>query len=50
LLELEKTAFNAGYTLALALVNVKKTAEKAGMAILFPVSGNPSPMAMLLID
>ena len=82
MLELEKTAFNAGYTLALALVNgscrlcescnvkngicthpsmaripehalgvnMKKTAEKAGMAILFPVMGNPTPMAMLLID
>jgi len=82
MLELEKTAFNAGYTLALALVNgscrlcescnvkngicahpsmaripehalgvnMKKTAEKAGMAIQFPVSGNPTPMAMLLID
>lgn len=82
MLELEKKAFNAGYTLALALVNgscrlcescnvnngvcvhpsmaripehalgvnMKKTAEKAGMAIQFPVSGNPTPMAMLLID
>jgi predicted metal-binding protein len=82
MLELEKTAFNAGYTLALALVNgscrlcencnvkngicthpsmaripehalgvnMKKTAEKAGMAIQFPVSGNPTLMAMLLID
>jgi predicted metal-binding protein len=82
MLELEKAAFNAGYTLALALVNgscrlcescnvksgicthpsmaripehalgvnMKKTAEKAGMAIQFPVSGNPTPMAMLLID
>jgi predicted metal-binding protein len=27
-----------------------KTAEKAGMAIQFPVFGNPTPMAMLLID
>jgi predicted metal-binding protein len=82
MLELEKRAFNARYTLALALVNgscrlcescnvksgicrhpsmaripehalgvnMLKTAEKAGMAILFPVSGNPTPMAMLLID
>jgi len=82
MLELEKTAFNAGCTLALALVNgscrlcetcnvkggicahpsmaripehavgvnMKKTAEQAGMAIRFPVSGNPTPMAMLLID
>ncbi|OPY51890.1 MAG: hypothetical protein A4E49_02051 [Methanosaeta sp. PtaU1.Bin112] len=82
MLELEKTAFNAGYTLALALVNgscrlcescnvdngvcvhpsmaripehalgvnMKKTAEKAGMPIQFPVSGNPTPMALLLID
>jgi predicted metal-binding protein len=82
MLELEKTAFNAGYTLTLALVNgscrlcescnvksgvcvhpsmaripehalgvnMKRTAEKAGMAIQFPVSGNPTPMAMLLID
>jgi predicted metal-binding protein len=31
-------------------VNMKKTAEKAGMEIRFPVSGNPTPMAMLLID
>jgi predicted metal-binding protein len=82
MLELEKTAFNAGYTLALALVNgscrlcencnvkngicvhptmaripehavgvnMKKTAEEAGMAIKFPVSRNPTPMALLLID
>jgi predicted metal-binding protein len=82
MLELEKMAFNAGYTLALALtngscrlcencnvkngvcvrptmaripehavgVNMKKTAEEAGMAIKFPVSGNPTPMALLLID
>jgi predicted metal-binding protein len=82
MLELEKTAFNAGCTLALALVNgscrlcekcnvlggicahpsmaripehavgvnMKKTSAKAGMAIQFPVSGNPTPMAMLLID
>lgn len=82
MLELEKTAFNAGYTLALALVNgscrlcescnvkggvclhptmaripehavginMKKTAEKAGMPIVFPVTGYPEPMALLLID
>ncbi len=82
MLELEKTAFNAGHTLTLALVNgscrlcetcnikngicahpsmaripehavgvnMKKTAERAGMALQFPVSGNPTPMAMLLID
>jgi predicted metal-binding protein len=82
MLELEKTAFNAGFTLALALVNgfcrlcetcnvkngicahpsmaripehevginMKMTDENAGMAIQFPVSGNPTPMAMLLID
>jgi predicted metal-binding protein len=31
-------------------VNMKKTAENADMAIQFPVSGNPTPMAMLLID
>ena len=82
MLELEKIAFNAGNTLALALVNgscrlcetcnvkngicihpsmaripehavgvnMKKTAKKAGMPIQFPVLGNPTPMAMLLID
>lgn len=82
MLELEKIAFNAGYTLAIAFVNgschlcetcnldsgvcahptmaripehavgvnMKKTAEKAGMSIQFPVSGHPTPMAMLLID
>ncbi|MGB7788822.1 DUF2284 domain-containing protein [Methanoregula sp.] len=82
MLELEKTAFNAGYTLALAFVNgscrlcescnvkagicihptqaripehavgvnMKKTAEKAGMPIRFPVTGHPEPMALLLID
>jgi predicted metal-binding protein len=31
-------------------VNMKKTAKKAGMEIQFPVPGNPTPMAMLLID
>jgi predicted metal-binding protein len=82
MLELEKTAFNKGFTFALALVNgscrfcekcnvengicnhpnmaripehalginMKKTAEKAGMPITFPVSGNPTPMALLLIE
>lgn len=82
MIELEKTAFNAGYTLALALVNgscrlcescnvkggvclhptmaripehavginMKKTAEKAGMPIAFPVTEYPEPMAILLID
>jgi predicted metal-binding protein len=29
---------------------MKKTAKKAGMEIQFPVLGNPTPMAMLLID
>jgi len=82
MLELEKTAFNAGYTLALAFVNgscrlcescnvkdgvcahptraripehavginMKKTAEIAGIPIRFPVAGHPEPMAILLID
>ena len=82
MLELEKTAFNAGYTFALAMVNgscrlcekcnvenglclhpnmaripehavginMKKTAEDAGMPITFPVSGKPTPMALLLIE
>lgn len=82
MLELEKTAFNAGYTLALAFVggscrlcencnvkggicihptraripehavgiNMKKTAEKAGMPIRFPADGSPEPMAILLVD
>ena len=31
-------------------INMKKTAEKAGMPIRFPVSGHPEPMAILLID
>jgi predicted metal-binding protein len=31
-------------------VNMKKTAEEASMAIEFPVSRNPTPMALLLID
>ncbi len=82
MLELEKTAFNAGYTFALAFVggscrlceicnvkagicihptrarmpehavgiNMKKTAEVAGMGIRFPIDGTPEPMAILLID
>jgi predicted metal-binding protein len=31
-------------------INMKKTAEKAGMPITFPVTGHPEPMAILLID
>lgn len=31
-------------------INMKKTAEKAGMPIRFPVEGHPEPMAVLLID
>lgn len=82
MLELEKIAFNAGFTFAIALVNgscrlcetcnlktgkclhptraripehalginMKKTAEHAGMPIQFPVIGHPHPMAILLID
>lgn len=82
MLELEKTAFNAGYTFALAFINgscrlcescnvkggicvhptmaritehavginMKKTAEKAGIPIRFPVTGHPVSMALLLID
>lgn len=82
MLELEKIAFNSGFTFAIALVNgscrlcdtcnlktgrclhptraripehavginMKKTAEQAGMPIKFPVVGNPHPMAILLID
>jgi predicted metal-binding protein len=82
MLELERLAFNAGYTFALALmngscrlcekcnvkegtclhptqarmtehavgINMKKTAEKAGMPITFPVSGHPELMAILLIE
>lgn len=82
MLELERLAFNAGFTFALALVNgscrlcetcnvkggicihptlaripehamginMKKTAEQAGMSIQFPVIGYPHPMAVLLID
>ena len=82
MLDLEREAFNAGYTLALALmngscrlcttcnikegvclhptqarmtehavgINMKKTAERVGMPITFPVSGHPELMALLLID
>jgi predicted metal-binding protein len=82
MLELEKVAFNSGYTFAIAFVNgscrlcekcnvengiclhpnmaripehavginMKKTAQEAGMALKFPVKGNPEPMALLLID
>jgi predicted metal-binding protein len=82
MLELEKRAFNEGYTFAVAFVNgscrlcekcnlekgiclhpnmaripehavginMKKTAEEAGMALKFPIKGNPEPMAILLID
>lgn len=82
MLDLEKAAFNAGYSLALAFVNgscrlcetcnvkagiclhptqaripehavginMKKTAERAGMGITFPVTGHPEPMTILLID
>lgn len=31
-------------------INMKKTAEKAGMALKFPIAGHPEPMALLLID
>ena len=82
MLELEKAAFNKGYTFALAFVNgscrlcnvcntksgvcvhpnlaripehavginMKKTAEDAGMGIKFPFSGHPELMTLLLID
>jgi len=82
MLELEKAAFNSGYTFAVAFVNgscrlcekcnmekgicihpnmaripehavginMKKTALEAGMPITFPVTGQPTPMAILLID
>jgi len=81
-LELEKTAFNKGYSFAVGFtsgscglcekcnvetgscvhptmarysehavgVNMKKTAEKAGMPITFPIKGRPEPTALLLID
>ncbi len=82
MLELERTAFNAGFTFALALVNgscrlcetcnvesgicrhptraripehavginMKRTAERAGMPLRFPIEGRATPMALLLID
>jgi len=82
MLELEKAAFNQGYTFALAFVNgscrlcekcnleegicrhpsqaripehavginMKKTADKAGLGIKFPIEGSPDAMALLLID
>ncbi|HUL62463.1 MAG TPA: DUF2284 domain-containing protein [Methanocella sp.] len=31
-------------------INMKKTAERAGMGLKFPVEGHPEPMAILLID
>jgi len=31
-------------------VNMKKTAEKAGIPITFPIKGRPEPTALLLID
>jgi predicted metal-binding protein len=81
-LELEKAAFNKGYTFAVGFtsgscglcqkcnvqtgtclhptmarcpehavgVNIKKTAEKAGIPLSFPIRGKPEPTAMLLID
>jgi predicted metal-binding protein len=81
-LELEKAAFNKGYTFAVGFtsgscglcekcnveagiclhptmarcpehsvgVNMKKTTEKAGMPITFPIKGKPEPTALLLID
>ena len=81
-LELEKAAFNKGYTFAVGFtsgscglcekcnveagiclhptmarcpehavgVNMKETAEKAGMPISFPIKGKPEPTALLLID
>ena len=82
MLELEKTAFNEGYTFAVAFVNgacrlcekcnvekgiclhsnmaripehgvginMKKTAAESEMPIVFPIKGQPEPMAILLID
>jgi predicted metal-binding protein len=81
-LELEKAAFNKGYTFAVGFtsgscglcekcnvqagiclhptmarcpehavgVNMKKTAEKAGIPLSFPIKGKPEPTALLLID
>jgi predicted metal-binding protein len=31
-------------------VNMKKTAEKAGIPINFPIKGSPEPTALVLID
>ncbi len=31
-------------------INMKKTAERAGLGLKFPVEGHPEPMAILLID
>jgi predicted metal-binding protein len=31
-------------------INMKKTAEKAGMPIRFLAAGHPEPMAILLVD
>ena len=81
-LELEKAAFNEGYTFAVGFtsgscglcekcnvqagiclhptmarcpehavgINMKKTAEKAGMPITFPIKEKPEPTALILID
>ena len=81
-LELEKAAFNEGYTFAVGFtsgscglcekcnvqagiclhptmarcpehavgINMKKTAEKAGMPITFPIKQKPEPTALILID
>jgi predicted metal-binding protein len=81
-LELEKAAFNKGYTFAVGFtsgscglcekcnveagiclhptmarcpehavgVNMKKTTEKAGIPITFPINRKPEPTALLLID
>ena len=81
-LELEKAAFNRGYTFAVGFtsgscslcekcnvqagiclhptmarcpehavgVNMKKTAEKAGIPITFPIKERPEPTALILID
>ena len=81
-LELEKAAFNKGYTLAVGFtsgscglcekcnlqagtclhatmaripehavgINMKKTTEKAGIPITFPINKKPEPTALLLID
>jgi len=81
-LELEKAAFNEGYTFAVGFtsgscslcekcnvqtgiclhptmarcpehavgINMKKTTEKAGMPIAFPIKQKPEPTALILID